>query len=101
MSAELLSPSPGEIKAHLWEHASGQGFRDVLRRLEVTIGDDAIEEPALFITAIVDADAESVDESRLVGLTRSLHDGARTLGLPTRWYVRVQGEDAMADDPTE
>jgi hypothetical protein len=94
--------SDAELIGRFADRVKDDGLDDVVGAIRVEFSEDADGQFAMFITAVIDAEAEASLSPRLVAVTRSLHDAARGLALPVPWYVRVQGTDAAAeDDPTE
>ena len=99
MTHEVVPLSLDEIVERLLAHVNQADAGGPLQRLEVEFAEDADEQWALFITAVVRPDAKEFTDDQLVGLARGLNAGARQLGLGVPWYVRVQDEDAVTDDP--
>lgn len=98
MFREDVNLSDGELRDHFTHALSDARLDTEVRRVEVEFGEDADEQLALFITAVVEQDGLQSDEERLVALSRTLHEKARRLELPVPWYVRVQDEQALSDD---
>lgn len=99
MFREQVKYSDQDLVDHFESRISEARLDDAVAQVLVEFAEDAEEEFALFVTAVVEGTGQQLEEEQLIDLSRTLHEAARRLDLPLPWYVRVQDEQAMSEDP--
>lgn len=99
MLREQVRYSDQDLVDHFANRLSEARLDDAVAQVLIEFAEDAEEEFALFITAVVQDTGRQLGEEQLITLSRTLHEAARSLDLPLPWYVRIQDEQAVSEDP--